>query len=71
MHYVFEHLMTYGQYIVNREDESHHCFMYLYFVSPFFHCLLLFYCISFLIIGWNGIILLQRICKTVETTMLY
>jgi hypothetical protein len=35
-----EHLMTCGQYVVNREDIRHHCFMYLYFVSPFFHCLL-------------------------------
>jgi hypothetical protein len=39
-YYMCEHLMTCGQYIVNREDVSHHCFMYLYFVSPFFHCLL-------------------------------
>jgi hypothetical protein len=36
-YYVCEHLMTCGQYRVNREDVSHHCFMYLYFVSPFFH----------------------------------
>jgi hypothetical protein len=57
-YYVCEHLRTCGQYIVNCEDVSDHCFMYLYFVSPFFHCLLLFYCISFVIIGWNGIILL-------------
>jgi hypothetical protein len=39
-YYVCEHLRTCGQYIVNREDVSHHCFIYLYFVSPFFHCLL-------------------------------
>jgi hypothetical protein len=25
---------------VNHEDVSHNCFMYLYFVSPFFYCLL-------------------------------
>jgi hypothetical protein len=57
-YYMCEHLRTCGQYIVNSEDVSHHCFMHLYFVSPFFYCLLLLYCISFLIIGWNGIILL-------------
>jgi hypothetical protein len=28
------------QYIVNYEDVRNHCFMYLYFVMPFFHCLL-------------------------------
>jgi hypothetical protein len=39
-YYVCEQLRTCGQYIVNCEDVSHHCFMYLYFVSPFFHCLL-------------------------------
>jgi hypothetical protein len=39
-YYMCEHLRTCGQYIVNREDVNHHCFMYLYFVSPFFHCLL-------------------------------
>jgi hypothetical protein len=39
-YYVCEHLRTCGQYRVNHEDVSHHCFMYLYFVSPFFHCLL-------------------------------
>jgi hypothetical protein len=33
--------------------------------------LLPFYCIRFLIIGWNGIILLQKVCKMVESTMLY
>jgi hypothetical protein len=61
-YYVCEHLRTCGQYIVNREDVSHHCFMYLYFISLFFHCLLnFFYCISIIIIRWNGIILLQRI----------
>jgi hypothetical protein len=37
---VCEHHKTCGQYIVNREDVSHCCFMYLYFVSPFFYCLL-------------------------------
>jgi hypothetical protein len=69
---VCEHLRTCGQYKVNREDISHHYFMYLYFISSFFHCLLnYFYCISLLIIGWNVIILLQRICKKVESTMLY
>jgi hypothetical protein len=69
--YVFEHLRTCGQYIVNREDLSRNCFMYLYFVLPFFHCLLnSFYCTSILIIGWNVIILSQRICKKVESTML-
>jgi hypothetical protein len=26
--------------MVNRDDVSYHCFMDLYFVSPFFHCLL-------------------------------
>jgi hypothetical protein len=25
---------------VNREDVSHHCFMYLYFLSPFFYFLI-------------------------------
>jgi hypothetical protein len=71
-YYVCEHLRTCGQYRVNREDVSHHCFMYLYFISLIFIAyLLLFYCISILIIGWNGIILLQRVCKTVELTMLY
>jgi hypothetical protein len=39
-YYMCEHLMTCGQYVVNREDIRHHCFMYLYFVSPFFYCLL-------------------------------
>jgi hypothetical protein len=39
-YYVCKHLRTCGQYIVNHEDVSHHCFMYLYFVSPFFQCLL-------------------------------
>jgi hypothetical protein len=37
---VCEHLRTCGRYRVNHEDISHHCFMYLYFVSPVFHCLL-------------------------------
>jgi hypothetical protein len=70
--YVCEHLRTCGQYIVNHEDVSHHYFMYLYYVSPFLHYLLnSFYCISILIIGCNGIILLQRICKKVQSTMLY
>jgi hypothetical protein len=71
-YYVCEHLRTCGQYRVNREDVSHNCFIYLYFVSPFFHSLLtFFYCISIIIIGWNGIIILQRICKTMESTILY
>jgi hypothetical protein len=71
-YYVCEHLRTCGQYRVNREDVSNHCFMYLYFISTFFIAyLILFYCISFLIIGWNEIILLWRICKMVESTMLY
>jgi hypothetical protein len=35
-YYVCEHLRICGQYKVNREDVSHHCFMYLYFLSPFF-----------------------------------
>jgi hypothetical protein len=35
-YYVCEHLRTCGQYKVNREDVSHHCFIYLYFLSPFF-----------------------------------
>jgi hypothetical protein len=39
-YYVCEYLRTCGQYIVNREDVSHYCFMYLYFVLLFFHCLL-------------------------------
>jgi hypothetical protein len=62
-YYVCEHLRTCGQYRVNHEDVSHYCFMYLYFVSPFFHYLILFCCISILIIGWNGIIHLQRYAK--------
>jgi hypothetical protein len=71
-YYMCEHLKTCGQYKVNREDVSHHCFIYLYFVSLFFHCLLT----SFLlhqfpnyIVEWNYS--LQRICKTVESIMLY
>jgi hypothetical protein len=39
-YYVCEHLRTCEDHRVNREDVSHHRFMYLYFVSPFFHCLL-------------------------------
>jgi hypothetical protein len=39
-YYMCEHIRTCGQYIVNREDVSHYCFMYLYFISAFFHCLL-------------------------------
>jgi hypothetical protein len=35
-YYKCEHLRTCGQYKVNREDVSHHCFLYLYFLSPFF-----------------------------------
>jgi hypothetical protein len=63
-YYVCKHLRTCGQYIVNREDVSHHCFMYLFFVSPFFIAyLILFYCIGILIIWWNGIIILWRIWK--------
>jgi hypothetical protein len=41
-YYVCKHLRTCGQYKVNREDVSHHCFMYLYFISPLFHYLLIF-----------------------------
>jgi hypothetical protein len=58
-YYVCEHLKTHGQYKVNREDVCYYCFMYLYFLSPFFHCLInSFYYISILIIGRNEIILL-------------
>jgi hypothetical protein len=58
-YYMCEHLRTCGYYIVNHEDVIHHCFMYLYFASPFFIAyLILFHCISILIIWWNGIILL-------------
>jgi hypothetical protein len=39
-YYVCEHLRTYGQYIVNREEVNHHYFMYLYFILLFFYCLL-------------------------------
>jgi hypothetical protein len=39
-YYVCEHLRTCGQYRVNYEDVSYHCFMYLYFASPCFQCLL-------------------------------
>jgi hypothetical protein len=39
-YYVCKHCRTCGQYIVNHEYVSHHSFMYLYFVSLFFHCLL-------------------------------
>jgi hypothetical protein len=41
-YYVCEQLRTCGQYKVNCEDISHHCycFMYLYFLSPCFHCLI-------------------------------
>jgi hypothetical protein len=35
-YYVCEHLRTCGQCKVNHEDVSHHCFIYLYFLSPFF-----------------------------------
>jgi hypothetical protein len=35
-----------GQYIVNREDVSHHCFMYLYFVSHFFIAYLIIFIAS-------------------------
>jgi hypothetical protein len=68
--YVCEHLSTYGQYKVNREDVSHHYFIYLYFFT-IFHCLInSFYCISFLIIGRRGIILLLVTCNKVESTTL-
>jgi hypothetical protein len=36
VYYVCKQLRTCGQYIVNREDVSHHYFMYLYFLSLFF-----------------------------------
>jgi hypothetical protein len=49
-YYVCEHLRTCGQYRVNREDVSHNCFIYLYFVSPFFHSLLT----SFLLHQYNN-----------------
>jgi hypothetical protein len=39
-YYVCDHLRTCRQYKVNCEDVSHHCFMYLYFLSPFFQCLI-------------------------------
>jgi hypothetical protein len=53
-YYVCEHLRMCGQYKVNREGVSHHCFMYLYFVSLFFITnLILFYYISILIIRWR------------------
>jgi hypothetical protein len=45
--------------------------IYILFHHFFIADLLPFYCIRFLIIGWNGIILLQRVCKMVESTMLY
>jgi hypothetical protein len=45
--------------------------IYILFHHFFIAYLILFYCISFLIIKWNGIILLQRIYKMVESTMLY
>jgi hypothetical protein len=64
-YYVCEHLRPCGQYKVNREDVSQHCFMYLYFLSPFF------YCISVLIIRRNVIILLLMASKKEESTMLY
>jgi hypothetical protein len=34
-YYMYEHLITCGQYKVNHKYISHHCFMYLYFVSSF------------------------------------
>jgi hypothetical protein len=34
-YYVCEHLRICETYKVNREDVSHHCFMYLYFLSSF------------------------------------
>jgi hypothetical protein len=71
-YYVCSHLRTCGQYKVNHEDVSHHYFMYLYFLLPFFIAqLILFYYINILIIGRNGIILLLMTCKKVELTMLY
>jgi hypothetical protein len=39
-YYMCEYLRIFGQYIIHHEDVSHHCFTYLYFVSPFFHYLL-------------------------------
>jgi hypothetical protein len=39
-YYVCKHLRTCGQYKINHENVSHHCLMYLYFLSPFFHCLI-------------------------------
>jgi hypothetical protein len=61
-YYVCEHIRTCGKYKVNREDVS---FMYLYSVSPFFSLLTYFflYCISILIIGWNGNILYNGYAK--------
>jgi hypothetical protein len=40
-YYVCKHLRTCEQYRVHHEDVSHHCFIYLYFVSLF--------CIAYLI----------------------
>jgi hypothetical protein len=37
---VCEHLRACGQYKVNYEDASQHCLIHLYFLSPFFHCLI-------------------------------
>jgi hypothetical protein len=71
-YYVCEHLRTCGQYIVNREDISIIVLcIYILFHHFFISYLILFYCISILIIGWNRIILLQRMCKKVDSTMLY
>jgi hypothetical protein len=39
-YYMCEQLRTCGQYKVNHEHVSQHCFMYLYFLSLFFHCLI-------------------------------
>jgi hypothetical protein len=71
-YYMCEHLRTRGQYRVYREDVSHHYFIYLYFVSPFFYCLLT----SFLLhhfsnyrVEWNYPF--TKICKMVESTILY
>jgi hypothetical protein len=45
-YYVWEHLRICGTYKVNREDVSHHYFMYLYFLSPFFIAYLILFIAS-------------------------
>jgi hypothetical protein len=35
-YYVCDHLRICETYKVNHKDEIHYCFMYLYFLSPFF-----------------------------------